>query len=297
MPELLSAHAAVRGAIDGILARGSDPNAILPGTGVNALHLSCYYAMSVATTKRLVAAGGDPYLITLAQNRSPAHMAAEQGNWEELEAAIQAGPDPNTCPGAPTPYSRTVAVPLCEFLAWVAFSSVVNECIMGETKCQRCTKDAAAVPHALNADFFKLLDVLFAVPGWTPSPALRAFLESNTEKAPLMSSQAKRALKARMVELVEMRCGGSSSRGIGAFGGSIPVPEPPVLATATAVAATPVTGEDFTFSVTVGADAETPPQAFSPPGPLFAVHMASAEAAIGRRLLAGMTVGSLAAHH
>ena len=132
--------------IDKLLAAGADEKVTVT-QGLNALHKACYYACGRPVIRSLVAAGLSPLQRSPpgAGLRRPLLMAAEQGNWEELEECLNLLPKGNSSD-------------LHKSILDVMMTSSCIECVGGGPKCGRC--EHGDRKHGPNVSYKKIVDVI-----------------------------------------------------------------------------------------------------------------------------------------
>jgi tetratricopeptide (TPR) repeat protein len=131
--------------IDKLVAAGANVK-VEANPGLTCLHKACYYGCGRAVVRSLVKAGLSPLQATPGdRERMAVLMAAEQGNWEELEECLDLLPN-----GIPTSLLQKV-------LDSISSSSCV-ECVGGGKKCGRCINGDK--PHNPNVNYAKIVDIV-----------------------------------------------------------------------------------------------------------------------------------------
>eukprot|EP00775_Hariotina_reticulata_P011519 gene11519-11662_t len=129
---------------------------------------ACYQAYGPQVVKLLLAAGADPLMLNK-QGLSAIGMAANQGNWREMRAVLEARPELKTATGS-VGYSakqhygallNKLTVP--ELMICDLFNSSCLPCLSGGPCCMRCGN---GIPHSKYASFYTFFDILLEeVPG------------------------------------------------------------------------------------------------------------------------------------
>lgn len=136
--------------IDKLVAAGANVK-VEVGPGLTALHKACYYACGRAVVRSLVAAGLSPLQSSPGSRvYKPVLMAAEQGNWEELEECLDLLPK-----GGPPD--------LLQAIYDVILSSSCVECVGGGPKCGRCANPDSSkrdMKHSPNVSYTKIVDII-----------------------------------------------------------------------------------------------------------------------------------------
>lgn len=132
--------------IEKLIAAGANVK-IQVGPGLTALHKACYYACGRAVIRSLVNAGLSPLLRSPAGVvlRKPIMMAAEQGNWEELDECLNLLRTGNS-------------EDLHKSILYVITSSSCIECVGGGAKCGRCANGDKK--HGPNVSYTKMVDII-----------------------------------------------------------------------------------------------------------------------------------------
>jgi len=131
--------------VEKMIALGANVQ-VLDYQGLNAVHKACFYACGRGVIRSLVTAGVDPNPgrdVHISMN--PLMVAAEQGNWEELDEILKLLPDGGS-------------EELCYWIIRNMMSSYCIECVGGGPTCQRCQSGFKS--HGPNISYTKIVDIV-----------------------------------------------------------------------------------------------------------------------------------------
>jgi tetratricopeptide (TPR) repeat protein len=144
--------------VEKLLASGARPHSA-EQYGLTVLHQACYYGCGRRVVRLLVEAGMDLFKGRHADAASwcPTVMAANQGQWEELDEGLILLKEKQKKPG------ESLDLDLLEQLCECMVDSGCIECAAGEALCGRCSKSTGNgrnFKHGPSSDFKKAMEVL-----------------------------------------------------------------------------------------------------------------------------------------